>query len=406
MVGPGVMAILMGKGLLYICVSYNNLKTTNGINFTRWYGIYNPNIIYWYYLPYFAYAGYQTKYYRYNEQNGAFYAPEMNVVGNGSPSVLINTTDYTDDVDNYHNTFDFSVSTGFPDIDSAYSSSSDPTSTPADFYFRLVFWQLIEYTDTNNNGAFDDGVDTVVFSIPLNNVTVPWTSLTFQNETADTNRTYQEATTTASLAAASNRMFNISLTFRASNVQVNSTFVLPIIPNAAMFDFFISGYTFKNSSSNLALLTLLSTSENCYMDINSTDPAIIAQIKTNTTVGVSIGDYSEGRLEWMSNVNVNNLTSASYVQSAQALLASKPSPILSYLLGNTTTPDPVSVLAMTIPPGSFNVVAGTANISGFTFLDVDVLNNDNAASSLWRQGVNLHLAALSAFGAMAWLLLL
>ncbi|RUS23050.1 hypothetical protein BC937DRAFT_93005 [Endogone sp. FLAS-F59071] len=391
---------------------YTNYRVTYGGAWSYgfpygWYGIYNPSIIYWYYIPSFAYPGYQTKYYRYNEQTGAFYAPELDVVGNGSPSVLINTTDYTDDINNCHDTFDFSISTGFPNIDSAYSSSSDPTSTPADFYFRLIFWQLVEYTDTNDNGAFDDGVDTVVFSIPLNNVTVPWTSLTFQNKTVETNRTYQEATTTASLASASKRMFNISLTFRASNIEVNSTFVLPIIPNAAMFDFLISGYTFKNSSSNLALLTLLTTSENCYMDINSTDPAVVTQIKTNATVGVSIGDYSEGRLEWNSNVNVNNLTSASYVQSAMALLVGEPSPIQAYLLGNTTTPDPVSVLAVTIPPGSYNVAAGTANLSGFTFLDADVLNNDNsAASSLWRQGMNLHLATLSAFGAMLWLLLL
>ncbi|RUO96149.1 hypothetical protein BC936DRAFT_142530 [Jimgerdemannia flammicorona] len=373
----------------------------------RWYGYYNPALLYWYYVPYYSYPGYHTKYYRYNAQNGAYYAPQLDVIGNGSLSVLINTTEYTDETNNYHTTFDYSVTTGFPVIDSAYFSTSDREAQPADFYMRLTFWQFIEYNDTNNNNAFEDGVDTILYSVPLNQVIIPWASLTFQNKTVETNRTYQEATTTATLATTLNqnntRPFKVSLTFRATNIQINSTFVLPTVPNAAMFDLLVTGYNFTSSSSRFAILTILSTTEDSMMDINSTTPADVAQqIKTNITVGASIGQYSEGRVEWKSSVNVNNLTSPAYVQNAQTLVANKPSPIQSWLVFNYTTPNLISVLAMTVPVDSLNVTIGTANISGFTFLDVDVLNN---SSSAWRKGANTPVAILMAIGAAVWLLL-
>ncbi|RUP46509.1 hypothetical protein BC936DRAFT_146877 [Jimgerdemannia flammicorona] len=370
-----------------------------------WYGLYNPTSIYWYCIPYYYYPGYHTKYYRYNEQNGAFYAPEIDVVGSGSSSALLNMTEYTDDINNYHTTFGYSITTGFPIIDCAYFSSSDPAATPADFYMRLTFWQIVEYNDTNNNSAFDDGVDTVLSSIPLNQTTVPWTTLNFLNKTAETNRTYQEATTTATINQTNSHTFNISLVFRSSNIQINATFALPITPHAAMFDLLVTGYNFTSNSSRLAILTVQSTMEYSLMDINSTTPADGAQqIKSNLTVGASIGEYSEARLEWKSSINVNNLTSSAYTQSALTLVNSKPSPIQPWLVGNDTTPYFVSVFAMTVPKDSLNTVAGTANISGFAYLDVDLLNNSGGAMNL-RQGLNIPMAILMTVSALTWLLL-
>lgn len=333
-----------------------------------WYGFYNPSLLYWSVIPLGFYAGYHMTYSRYNLQNGAYYAPLISSQNSGSQDVMINGTAYTDDTNNYHYTFGVITSTGRPALDSAFYSSSDSQATPADFAYRLTFWQLIEFTDTNNNGILDDG-EPISSTIPLQG---GWSAIQISNKTSATNSslTYLEGQTTTAINA-SNHTFNATLVFRVANVQINNTFALTYEPNSAEYEFSLNGYQIGNSANRVALLQVLSYNPSLpsAADINSTTSANVAtQIKTNETYGVSIGPYSEGRLEYNSQLNLTNVTFGSYVSQATQQIQGSLTPIDQWIWSGSS-PNGTSVLAITLPAPN----NGTQTVAGFAFLDVDVL---------------------------------
>ncbi|RUS18623.1 hypothetical protein BC937DRAFT_88532 [Endogone sp. FLAS-F59071] len=366
-----------------------------------WYGQYNPSWIYWYVLPSANYQGYTTKYYRYNYAWGAYYAPMLSISGSSTLTRTINATEYTDDTNNYHTSFVFDLTAGYPSIDAIYYSTSDPSANMADYTFRVAFWELLEFLDTNGNGQFDDSVDVVINTIPLNRTTIPWAPLTLFNRTlTGTNRTYIEGETTAELLYNQStsiptplKFFNATFIFRASNLQINSTsFALPLEPNSAAFEFSVTGFPFASNLSRLAVIAILSAPdvEPTLMDIHTSNtPAVMQRILTDLSVGVSIGDYSDGRFEWKSSILVTNITSLTFRDPMAALLTET----LPRLVGTpyaTDGCDNVSsyILAMTVPKDSVNILAGSANISGFSYLDTDVLSSEtNGARRNAARGV-------------------
>lgn len=364
----------------------------------RWYGQYNPAWVYWYVLPSAYYQGYTTKYYRYNYELGAYYAPMLSISGSNTLTRTINATEYTDETNNYHTSFVLDLTAGYPSINAIYYSTSDPSATMADYTFRVAFWELLEFLDTNGNGQFDDGVDVIINTIPLNRTSNPWVPLTLFNRTlTGTNRTYFEGETTAELlynqSTSIPKLFNATFIFRASNLQVNSTsFALPLEPNSVAFEFSVTGFPFASNLSRLAVLSILSAPdvESSLMDTNTFNtPAVMQRILTDLSVGVSIGDYSEGRFEWKPSILVTNITSLAFVDPMVALLTET----LPRLMSTPYAPngcDNVSsyILAMTVPKDSMNISAGTANISGFSYLDTDVLSSDtNGARRNAARGV-------------------
>lgn len=335
-----------------------------------WYGGYNPAFLYWAVIPLGFYAGYHTTYSRYNAQEGAYYAPMITSQNSGTQDVMINGTAYTDDTNNFHYTFGVVTSTGRPALDSAFFASSDYNASPADFAYRLTFWQLVEFSDTNGNGILDDG-EPVSGTIPLQG---GWSTIQISNKTSPANSslTYLEGQTTT-FVNASNHAFNATLVFRVSNVQINNTFALTYEPNSIEYEFSVTNYQLTNPANRVALLQALSYNSliPTATDINSTTPAnVAAQIKTNTTYGASIGPYSEGRLEYSNQLNLTNVTFGSYVSDATQQVQGSLTPIDQWIW-NGVSPNGTSILAVTLPLP--NNGSTTQTVAGFAFLDVDVL---------------------------------
>jgi hypothetical protein len=325
------------------------------------------------------YAGYHSTYHRYNGQDGAYYAPLITSQNSGNADVMINGTAYTDDNTNYHYTYAFTTSTGYPAIAAGFYSTSDYQATPADFAYRLTFWELVEFTDSNNNGVLDDG-EQIAATIPLQG---SWSAIQISNKTSPTNSslTYLEGQTTTSINA-SNKTFNATLIFRVANVEINNTFAVTYEPNSAEYEFSTSGYTASNPANRLALLQILSNDPSIptAADINSTTPAAVAaQIKTNETYGVSIGPYSEGRLEYSNQLNLTNVTFGSYVSQASQLVPGN----LTYFdrfIWNGKSVNATTVLAVTLPLSNNASTAQT--VAGFAFMDVDVLNIEASSAGI------------------------
>jgi hypothetical protein len=306
---------------------------------------------------------------RYNAQSGAYYAPQLTSQNSGSADVMINGTAYTADDNNYHYTYGLLTSTGRPALDSAFYASSDNNASPADFAYRLTFWQLVEFTDANNNGVLDDG-EAISSLVPLQG---GWSTIQISNKTSSANAslTYLEGQTTSVITTSNNSTFNASLVFRVSNLQINNTFALTYEPNSAEYEFSIHGYQPVNQANKLALLQVLSNVPTLptATDINSTTPAdVITQIKTNETYGLSIGGYSEGRLEYSNQTNFVNVTFGNYSTQASQQVQGSLTPLDNWIW-NGASPNGTSVLAVTL--SALN--NGSATVAGFAFMDVDVL---------------------------------
>lgn len=334
-----------------------------------WYGFYNPAFLYWAIIPIGFYGGYHMTYGRYNAQSGAYYAPQLTSQNSGSADVMINGTAYTADDNNYHYTYGLLTSTGRPALDAAFYASSDNNASPADFAYRLTFWQLVEFTDANNNGVLDDG-EAISSSVPLQG---GWSTIQISNKTSSANAslTYLEGQTSSVITTSNNSTFNASLVFRVSNLQINNTFALTYEPNSAEYEFSIQGYQPVNQANKLALLQVLSNVPTIptATDINSTTPAdVVAQIKTNETYGLSIGGYSEGRLEYSNQTNFVNVTFGNYSSQASQQVLSSLTPLDNWIW-NGASPNETSVLAVTL--SALN--NGSATVAGFAFMDVDVL---------------------------------
>ena len=344
---------------------FNGLSTYTTSHFFRWYGNVKSSSIYWYIIPSAYYQGYTTKYYRYNDEFGAYYAPLLTISPNTTLVSMINATEYTDTKNNYHTSFVIDPFTaGYPSIETIYYATSDQAVTRGDFSFVTLFWGLVEFLDANSNGQFDDGIDTIVNTIPLNQTISDWSAVTLYNSTvAGTNHTFIEGATTARLVSGNSSSlgsFDVTITFRASNVQVNQTSsAMPLEPNSIVYDFSIEGFPFAFDVSRLAVLTMLGTPyiEPALMDINTSNSAsTIQQIMNDVSTGVSIGSFSQGRFEWISSVLTTNITGFD---------------VSGFII---STFYKTSLLAMTVPRNSMNTSTGTANITGFVYLDADVLS--------------------------------
>lgn len=269
--------------------------------------------------------GYYAGYHRYHSSDGAYYAPLITNQGSGSSNVLINGTAYPDDNDNYHYTFNVSArSDQFATIDLAYFDSSDYNANPADFIYRLTMAHILEFDDTNNNGFYDANEKILSISSLQN---VNWQPMTVNNRTVANNvsQTYLETTTFANVTynntasqnqSNANTIFGISMTIRSANLQLNGTASIPLQPNSVQYDIQLQNFpaitpgTLGAANPRTALAQVITTKPftNIVMDVNSTTPLNIAlQTKTNVTYGASVGNFSEGRLEYQPSVNITNM---------------------------------------------------------------------------------------------------
>ncbi|CAO3626165.1 unnamed protein product [Cunninghamella blakesleeana] len=292
-------------------------------------GHFNPALGYFFIIPSALYLGYYAGYHRYHHTDGAYYAPQITNQGSGSSNVLINGTAYPDDNDNYHYTFNVTArSDQFATIDLAYFDSSDYNANPADFIYRLTMAHVLEFDDSNNNGFYDAN-ERILSISSLQNIN--WQPMILNNRTVANNvsQTYLETTTFANVTynntagtnqPNANTTFGITMTIRSTNLQLNGTASIPLQPNSIQYDIQLQNFpsitagTLGTVNPRTALAQIVSTRPftNVVMDVNTTTPLNIAlQTKTNVTYGASVGNFSEGRLEYQPSVNITNMQGVS-----------------------------------------------------------------------------------------------
>ncbi|KAF7721514.1 hypothetical protein EC973_004540 [Apophysomyces ossiformis] len=388
--------------------SYTNYPVTYGGGYgvghrSGWVGSYNPALLYWAIIPATAYMGYHAMYHRYNQNTGAYYAPELTSQGSGSANVWITGTEYSSKEDNYHYTFNISTNNVYPMVDHAYYASSDPAAHPADYVYRLTMSHIVEFDDVNQNGMFDAGQDQIIALSSLGRAA--WQPMVLYNKTVPNNSTqsYLETSTSATIAynnsaASGGNPFTVQITWRASNLQLNNTAPIPMQPNSLEYDISLTGYPKSVPTSRIAIAQVLTTlpDTGVFFDISpSTPPAVANQIKTNQTFGISVGNYSEGRLEYQTSLNVSEVNEVHY-----SLATLSPSSINSesyaspddWIWGTVATASrKAKLLFVSIP---FNAAPATndttvpkvnAQMAGFGYVNTDVLNAAASPNSGQRE---------------------
>ncbi|KAI7860978.1 hypothetical protein BDC45DRAFT_473627 [Circinella umbellata] len=356
--------------------TYTNYPTTHTGGYSRgtggWVGGYNPGLIYWSIIPAFAFVGFYGAYHRFNHNDGAYYAPQLSAASNDGYAIL-NGTENTSDEDNYYYTFNMTTLYDYPMADHGYFSSSDPSANPADFAYRLTFSHIIEFDDVNQNGFYDAN-EALVSTADLRNA--QWdTRIAVNNHSMPTNQSlwYYEYTTVGRNLTHSRTQqpFNVHLTWRSSNLQINMTEGVPLQPNSLQYNLTLDGYpALQNPTHRLAVAQVLTTqaSEIITHDVNMTTPVDIAnQIKTNQTYGMSIGEYSQGRLEYEPAVNITKVDNP----PAQAGMISE-SNSAQWIWGDNVASRQKQMYYISIPVN--NDTRTNPGLSGFSFLDTNVMN--------------------------------
>ncbi|CAO3617687.1 unnamed protein product [Cunninghamella echinulata] len=384
--------------------TYNNYRPTYAGPYSGggygYVGSYRPGLPYFFIFPSFLYLGYYSYYHRYNDKEGAYYAPLITNQGSGSSNVLINGTAYPEDNSNYHYTFNITArSDQFATIDLAYFDSSDHAATPADFIYRLTMAHIIEFDDTNNNGFYDANEKILSISSLQN---VNWQPMVLNNRTVANNvsQTYLETTTFANVTynnTANNNnsnptIFNIGMTFRSTNLQLNGTASIPLQPNSVQYDIQLQQFPAITPGSGLAtnprtaLAQIITTRPftNVVTDVNVTTPIdIVLQTKTNVTYGAAVGNFSEGRLEYSTTVNITNMQGVStstwtnLLDPAQVNRLNAPNEFAWGIDSGVDTRQSNLFLV---------TLNNNTHVSGMAFIDTDVINtaiNDGGSTTTY-----------------------
>lgn len=353
-------------------------------------GMYYPGLMYFAIMPPFLFLGYHSAYHRYNQNTGYYYAPQLTEQGSNTQNVIINGTAYSGKEDNYRYAFNISTNNQYPLVDHAFYSSSDPNAHPADFTYRLQLSQIIEFEDVNQNGFYDAN-EPILSVTSLQNLN--WQNFLVSNITVPNNNTqsYLQTSTfanvtynnTSPLNTTGNPNFSVRINYRASNLQLNTTAPIIMQPNSLEYDFGVEGFpnTVANSRPNakLAFAQVLSTEVNTpvVFDVNMTTPVDVAnQIKTNITYGISIGDYTQGRLEFQPTVNISDVgTINSWTKIDAVELAGTPA-YSDWIYGADVSGAKRAnkLLFITVPGYGNSNETIKASYSSFGFLDTDVMN--------------------------------
>ncbi|KAI9485862.1 MAG: hypothetical protein EXX96DRAFT_450168, partial [Benjaminiella poitrasii] len=348
-----------------------------------YYGFYNPAMVYFLIAPPFLFYGYHSVYHRYNPNSGYYYAPRITSSGSNTNNVIFNGTVNSGNDDNYHYTFNVSTNNRFPMTDHAFYATSDLSAPTADFVYRLQFTHLVEFNDTNQNGFYDDN-EPILSLTSLQDLS--WSVFQVSNITVPTNSSlsYLQTDTRATAAYNNNATtnFTIQITYRISNLQINNTAPISIQPNSLQYDISLEGFpntiasTHANSRLGIAQLVSTYPDEPIQTDVNTTTPIDVAnQIKTNITYGMSLGNYTEGRLEYQPTVNITPVSANVQSLNAQNLASIPVYRDDDWIWGPGI---PASnrnnkVFLITVPGYSGNS-SSNLTVSGFGFLDVDVMN--------------------------------
>ncbi|KND02658.1 uncharacterized protein SPPG_01744 [Spizellomyces punctatus DAOM BR117] len=330
----------------------------------------------------FHHCGYHCRYgQRYNENEGKYYVRQYDpLVNNNTKTVIYSTARNTDDGADNRMQFVFSTAS-YPSIRATYYDSSNvqAASGEGDFTYGLTLFRVLEYVDGDGNGVFSQA-DNVTRSVDLNQG--QWGPLSFIEKFSDTRRYYEATSEMVAPVANSTQNVTFAVTFRATNILINSTDTL-VLPNAGMIDFNIKGLT---PQTNVALQVLLRSSEQFKSDPNPT-------LKDgNLTKGIGFGDAAGGRFEWFTTSATGSPLTSDNITNPTAGTTSEDTRIVG---GKNET---VQMQTLNLVSGS-----GSVNVRAISFLDEEILTPEfssarRAISKTWVGG-------LVVFTAM-WMLLL
>jgi hypothetical protein len=256
-----------------------------------------------------------------------------------------------------------------------FFGSSDFATVIPDFYFKLNFWRIVEFTDNNANNIFEILNDTIVNFYNLGGTNISWSRLQFTNLTL--NETSGKYYLEGSQSTVINYM-NITILYRISNFKMyNATWSLPIEPYSVTFNFKfypINNNLFSNGTKFALLINLIIPNIVPQLLFDNTESS-----KTNLTTGISIGEFVEGRFDWLSNISFSNITnSINSINSTNLNITD---------VVNTTSDEYVSTIALVFNPVQNYTInttnsIHTMNISGFVFINTDSLVESNGSSGL------------------------
>ncbi|KAJ3186165.1 Multidrug resistance-associated protein 1 [Gaertneriomyces sp. JEL0708] len=327
----------------------------NGVQMNRlyWIGLFGVGAA--------VHCGYHCRYRDRYEEDGFYYVREYAPVQNNASTgpVMLATVRNTDEMADNTMQYIFSL-TAYPAVRAVYYDTSNPDGAKSvgDFTYSTTFYKIVEYTDNDGNGLLSTG-DTVGQVYDLN---TPWSPLTFQ-PLVDGTTSYYSGSSTTTIPSPTGGNVQVTLNFRFTNFLLNNTFTA--IPNAAMVDVTATGLS---ANSNLALITLLRTSEEVRPDPDLSSDAY--------TRGASIGDAAGGRFEWFTSPGLGNAAIgqelpnefADLVASAQS--APAPSEDARILAG----------IQESVKPFVLNVRAGAnKELRTMLFLDEDILTPSGSA---------------------------
>lgn len=162
-------------------------------------------------------------------------------------------------------------------------------------HFNLVVEQLIEYSDENTNGKYDDA-DVVVSSLVMSNTT--FSNITYTNSTTPSGKTV----TIIETHTLDNLFSIIIYLVSERTVFLNNT----ITHKEIKIDFKIINYPFTNQSSRLALITQVDTPFAISSEHNTYDEAQ-GTATQESGLNISSANHS-GFFTWANNVMVDNIT--------------------------------------------------------------------------------------------------
>lgn len=216
-------------------------------------------------------------------------------------------------------------------------------------HFQLLIEKIIEYQDLNTNGRYDKN-DLTVSSVSLSDL--DFTDISYSNTTTPEGSVMYTIETHSS-----DKLFALIIYVVSNETSLNNNF---LTPQEIKFDFIISEYPFTNQTTQLALVTRMTTRHQ-YMIQEKTSNGNQVSPVNERELNVSSQDHS-GFYSWVKMVNVDNDTypvnvtifSETAINStSDEEPVSQTEIIFSYPQGEKIVHDPkigVNLLGIVLPP--------------------------------------------------------
>jgi len=160
--------------------------------------------------------------------------------------------------------------------------------------FQVQIKELIEYSDENRNGRYDEDDEIIdIYSFENSN----FKNFTYQNQSSDDGNEINQVSTKTD-----DDVFKMNLYFSGNFSHIGNQI---LTPSEVKIDFIINNYPFKENSTQLALRTMLETEDETELNDKSFDE--IQGFSENESVLNITTLNIKGFFSWAENVIVDNI---------------------------------------------------------------------------------------------------